>query len=62
MRSLEQILYDNGPGIGLPMDNTPALDTHNGTGRVIPDRCTGAWDIFTFTIQHDGDTCPIHEL
>lgn len=30
MRSLEQIIHDNGN------DNTPALDTHNLTGRAAP--------------------------
>lgn len=37
MRSLEQIVADNGG------DNTPGLDTHNLTGRVAPEGVEPEW-------------------
>jgi hypothetical protein len=37
MRSLEQIIHDNGN------DNTPALDTHNLTGRAAPRGVEPEW-------------------
>lgn len=37
MRSLEQIIHDNGN------DNTPALDTHNLTGRAVPRGVEPEW-------------------
>lgn len=37
MRSIEQIIHDNGG------DNTPALDTHNLTGRAFPEGVEPEW-------------------
>lgn len=37
MRSIEQIVKDNGG------DNTPALDTHNLTGRAFPEGVEPEW-------------------
>jgi hypothetical protein len=37
MRSIEQIIHDNGG------DNTPALDTHNLTGRAFPEGVEPLW-------------------
>lgn len=37
MRSIEQIVNDNGG------DNTPALDTHNLTGRALPEGVEPEW-------------------
>lgn len=37
MRDIRQIIADNG------WDNTPALDTHNLTGRALPEGVEQAW-------------------
>ena len=30
-------------------------------GDSLPDGCTGAYDPVTGDIEHNGDTCPVHE-
>lgn len=46
MRSLEQIVADNGN------DNTPALDTHNLTGRANPPKGRVRYQ-YTITLERD---------
>ena len=51
MRSLEQIIADNGN------DNTPALDTHNLTGRALCkyESAESGTLLCVLTMNHEGD-------
>lgn len=49
MRSIEQIIADNG------YDNTPIGDSHNLTGRALPEGVEGDWTPFEADVLTDDD-------
>lgn len=47
MRSIEQIIHDNGN------DNTPGLDTHNLTGRALPEGVEPEWTPYEYDVDDE---------